>query len=145
MIILIYFCQIFIKNLCCGRSLESLFMRNKQNYPLIIIKYHQIHISNLFFSPCYLLLHTTQTSPYKSYPKFAPNISVKSGVQVWYRMKTSDFSWFLHKIICCVYLLESPWLCTSIKYSQHMISLRKLLYDDSVISVKLYSTSFLSF
>ena len=57
MIIESYFLSILDKNLCCGCSLESprqgdsnehpqdrILWRNKQNYPLIIIKHHQIPI-----------------------------------------------------------------------------------------------------
>ena len=51
---------------------------------------------------CYI----TETSPYKSYPRFAPNIC-KNGENLG--LVLNDKKWkFLLKIICCGDLLESP-------------------------------------
>ena len=71
-------------------------------------------------------IHITETSPYKSYPRFAPNNS-KNGGNLGLVLK--DKKWiFLHKIICCCDLLESPRASDSNRLPQHMISRRN--YDN---------------
>ena len=72
------------KNLCCGCSLElphrgdsiehpqhRFLQRNKQNYPLIIIKYSQLRTLSLLSGTCSTLLQETKVQLEKS------NIKIK--------------------------------------------------------------------
>ena len=87
----------------------------------------------LLCTPCKYLQGSsgciTETSPYKSDPRFPPNILVKMGEILGQNQndKNGKNSIFFHKIICCGCVLESPCRGNSNTHPKCMILWRTII------------------